>query len=191
MKKNMDKRASEATSAPEGNEKTKKKESSQDIYNKTKSSLERRDRRSAAMDNFATKGTMKHGGKYMDGGRKKPLKKLKGAIQKANYKAGAVKNKAEAKAASVAKKIAGAVKKANYKAGAAKNKAEGKVLDAIKRKKAMKKMPGGGKMDLYKKGGKKFPDLNKDGKITMADILQGRGVKKAGKGMKYKKGGKH
>lgn len=30
--------------------------------------------------------------------------------------------------------------------------------------------------------GKKFPDLNKDGKITMADILKGRGV--------YKKGGK-
>ena len=30
--------------------------------------------------------------------------------------------------------------------------------------------------------GKKFPDLNKDGKITMADILKGRGV--------YKKGGR-
>ena len=27
----------------------------------------------------------------------------------------------------------------------------------------------------YKKGGK-FPDLNKDGKITKADILKGRGV---------------
>ena len=34
----------------------------------------------------------------------------------------------------------------------------------------------------YKKGGKKFPDLNKDGKITQADILKGRGV--------FKKGGK-
>lgn len=33
----------------------------------------------------------------------------------------------------------------------------------------------------YKKGGK-FPDLNKDGKITKADILKGRGV--------FKKGGK-
>lgn len=40
----------------------------------------------------------------------------------------------------------------------------------------------------YKKGGK-FPDLNKDGKVTMADILQGRGVKKGMKGMKYEKGG--
>ena len=38
----------------------------------------------------------------------------------------------------------------------------------------------GGKVQ-YKKGGK-FPDLNKDGKITKADILMGRGV-----GMKKKK----
>jgi hypothetical protein len=41
----------------------------------------------------------------------------------------------------------------------------------------------------YKKGGKKFPDLNGDGKVTMADVLKGRGVKKAGKGMKYGNGG--
>jgi len=31
-----------------------------------------------------------------------------------------------------------------------------------------------------KKGGKAFPDLNKDGKITKADILKGRGVFKKG-----------
>jgi hypothetical protein len=31
------------------------------------------------------------------------------------------------------------------------------------------------------KGGQKFPDLNKDGKVTQADVLKGRGV--------YKKGG--
>ena len=37
---------------------------------------------------------------------------------------------------------------------------------------------------------KKFPDLNGDGKVTMADILKGRGVNKAGKGMKYAAGGK-
>ena len=42
----------------------------------------------------------------------------------------------------------------------------------------------------YKKGGQKFPDLTGDGKVTMADILKGRGVKKAGKGMKYENGGK-
>jgi hypothetical protein len=35
----------------------------------------------------------------------------------------------------------------------------------------------------FKKGGKAFPDLNKDGKITKADILKGRKV--AG----FKKGG--
>lgn len=34
--------------------------------------------------------------------------------------------------------------------------------------------------NIMKKGGK-FPDLNKDGKITMADILIGRGVKKGRK----------
>jgi len=28
----------------------------------------------------------------------------------------------------------------------------------------------------YKAGGKKFPDLNKDGKVTQADVLMGRGV---------------
>jgi hypothetical protein len=35
----------------------------------------------------------------------------------------------------------------------------------------------GGKM-MYKKGG--FPDLNKDGEVTKADILKGRGVMKKG-----------
>lgn len=34
----------------------------------------------------------------------------------------------------------------------------------------------GGKKSLYKKGG--FPDLNKDGKTTFADVLKGRGVNK-------------
>ena len=32
------------------------------------------------------------------------------------------------------------------------------------------------KMMGMKKGGKTFPDLNKDGEITQADILKGRGV---------------
>jgi len=38
------------------------------------------------------------------------------------------------------------------------------------------------KMSAKKKTAKKkklFPDLNKDGKVTFADVLQGRGVKKA------------
>lgn len=43
-----------------------------------------------------------------------------------------------------------------------------------------------------KDGGKTFPDLNKDGKITKADILKGRGViaKKGVKASKMKMGGK-
>ena len=53
-------------------------------------------------------------------------------------------------------------------------------------KKPAKKMQmGGGIKPMMKKGGS-FPDLNKDGKITKADILKGRGVI-AKKGMKVKK----
>lgn len=40
------------------------------------------------------------------------------------------------------------------------------------------------------KAKKKFPDLNKDGEITQADILKGRGVFEQGGVVKYKKGGK-
>ena len=50
----------------------------------------------------------------------------------------------------------------------------------------MKEMMMGGK---YKKGG--FPDLNKDGKITKADILKGRNVyEKGGKSMEPGGGGR-
>jgi hypothetical protein len=41
---------------------------------------------------------------------------------------------------------------------------------------------------MMKKGGS-FPDLNKDGKITKADILKGRGVIKNGGKMKKSRGG--
>jgi hypothetical protein len=44
----------------------------------------------------------------------------------------------------------------------------------------------GGKMKKAKSGGS-FPDLNKDGKITKADVLKGRGVI-AKSGGKMKKG---
>lgn len=40
-----------------------------------------------------------------------------------------------------------------------------------------------------KDGGKSFPDLNKDGKVTKADILVGRGVIKAKKGVKVAQDG--
>jgi len=40
-----------------------------------------------------------------------------------------------------------------------------------------------------KDGGKSFPDLNKDGKITKADILKGRGVIKNGGNLKKAKSG--
>ena len=50
------------------------------------------------------------------------------------------------------------------------------------RKKLLKigreRMMGGGMMGrpMYKKGGKSFPDLTGDGKVTKKDILKGRGV---------------
>ena len=49
----------------------------------------------------------------------------------------------------------------------------------------LSKDKNGGKMKKAKSGGS-FPDLNKDGKITKADILKGRGVI-AKSGMKMKK----
>jgi len=48
-------------------------------------------------------------------------------------------------------------------------------------------MGGAMKKKGYAAGGK-FPDLNKDGEVTQADVLQGRGVKKMSKGGMAKKG---
>ena len=56
---------------------------------------------------------------------------------------------------------------------------------ATMKKPAKKMQMGGGTTPMMKKGGS-FPDLNKDGKITKADILKGRGVI-AKKGIKVKK----
>jgi hypothetical protein len=57
-------------------------------------------------------------------------------------------------------------------------------------KKGMHKMPNGSMMKnsaMKAKNGKSFPDLNKDGKLSKADILVGRGVVKAEKGTIVKK----
>jgi hypothetical protein len=56
---------------------------------------------------------------------------------------------------------------------------------AKKKVKELTGMKSGGKMKKAKSGGS-FPDLNKDGKITKADVLKGRGVI-AKKGVKMKK----
>jgi hypothetical protein len=50
------------------------------------------------------------------------------------------------------------------------------------------KYKAGGKL-AKAKSGKSFPDLNKDGKITKADILKGRGVIKNGGKLKKARGG--
>ena len=61
-----------------------------------------------------------------------------------------------------------------------------KAIEA-KRTMAQSAMKKGGMVKKAKSGGS-FPDLNKDGKITKADVLKGRGVI-AKSGMKMKKGG--
>lgn len=66
------------------------------------------------------------------------------------------------------------------------NYESGKMAKSIAKPKAVvakKKMKDGGKASS-------FPDLNKDGKITKADILKGRGVIKNGGKMKAKSGAK-
>jgi len=54
------------------------------------------------------------------------------------------------------------------------DKALDKLKDTVNRVSKM----GGGMMgrQMYKKGGKSFPDLTGDGKVTKKDILKGRGV---------------
>jgi hypothetical protein len=60
---------------------------------------------------------------------------------------------------------------------------------AKKKVKELTGMKSGGKIKKAKNG-KSFPDLNKDGKITKADVLKGRGViAKKGATMKKCKGG--
>ena len=54
-------------------------------------------------------------------------------------------------------------------------------------------MADAGGRAMMNKGGKSFPDLNKDGKITQADVLKGRGVKMMGGGImkkRMKRGGR-
>ena len=53
-----------------------------------------------------------------------------------------------------------------------------KALDKLKNTLKREPKMGGGMMgrQMYKKGGKSFPDLTGDGKVTKKDILRGRGV---------------
>lgn len=75
----------------------------------------------------------------------------------------------------------------NYTPATAKEKAQAdSALKAMKAKAAAgKAYKHGGKMKKAESG-KSFPDLNKDGKITKADVLVGRGVIKAKKGASVK-----
>ena len=58
-----------------------------------------------------------------------------------------------------------------FKAGGRAGKMGGNV-------KKIEKTFGAKKKKVVKKKKKSFPDLNKDGKVTFADVLKGRGVNK-------------
>ena len=112
----------------------------------------------------------------------KPSKAMGGRIFK--QEGGSVKSRETLKKIS---KAAGKLGPAGLAMDAAK-----KIKKTIKKSKDMpsrvKKMGGGMTMmprAMYKKGGKSFPDLSGDGKVTMKDVLMGRGVIKRPK----KKGG--
>lgn len=62
-----------------------------------------------------------------------------------------------------------------------------KRVGEAQKKVPMPKKMHGGKMHKKAKDGGNFPDLNKDGKVTKADVLVGRGVIKAKKGAALKK----
>jgi hypothetical protein len=78
------------------------------------------------------------------------------------------------------------VKIKKYSALQTKLEDKGFQKSAIDKIESMKPMKKGGMMKKKAKSGGSFPDLNKDGKITKADILKGRGVI-AKNGMKMKK----
>jgi hypothetical protein len=84
--------------------------------------------------------------------------------------------------AEVSKKISKASKetpklKTEFKEMGNKTKSD-MTKSLLKHNKKRKGMMGGGMMgrQMYKKGGKSFPDLTGDGKVTKKDILKGRGV---------------
>jgi len=58
------------------------------------------------------------------------------------------------------------------------NKTKSDMTKSLLKHNLREKKMGGGMMgrQMYKKGGKSFPDLTGDGKVTQADILKGRGV---------------
>jgi hypothetical protein len=71
-------------------------------------------------------------------------------------------------------------------------KRESEMMKELNKKGSMpasKKNVGRKGIKVKAKNGKSFPDLNKDGKITKADILKGRGVIRNGGKMKKARGG--
>jgi len=130
-------------------------------------------------------------------------KKNKTPAEKAKIKAAEAAEAAKKKAKSATTKAAAASKKAGgLKNGGMAKKPVKKNMGGMMKKKGYSK-GGAMKKKGYSKGGvakkkkgyamggqaSKFPDLNKDGKVTQADILKGRGVAKKNMGGSMKKKG--
>ena len=112
-------------------------------------------------------GLLSYGYKALKAGKGKTIKSVKpfsktGGKTVEQVKQGAAKSKLDAARFNL---------KETFKKS---DKALDKLKDTVKRVPKM----GGGMMgrQMYKKGGKSFPDLTGDGKVTKKDILRGRGV---------------
>ena len=112
-------------------------------------------------------GLLSYGYKALKAGKGKIIKSVKpfsktGSKTVEQVKQGAAKSKLDAARFNL---------KETFKKS---DKALDKLKDTVKRVPKM----GGGMMgrQMYKKGGKSFPDLTGDGKVTKKDILKGRGV---------------
>jgi len=107
----------------------------------------------------------------------KPSKAMGGRIYKA--KGGSLSSKDVEKITNKVKKFSREFKLAPGKNKKMKERQEKRKYLKTEGGQRSKKM-GGGMMQMpramYKKGGKSFPDLSGDGKVTMKDVLMGRGV---------------
>ena len=119
---------------------------------------------------------------------KEKTKSAKTKAAAASKKASGLKNGGMAKKP-VKKNMGGMMKKKGYSKGGAAKKKKGYAMGGMAKKGYSK--GGAMKKKGYAMGGQasKFPDLNKDGKVTQADILKGRGVAKKNMGGSMKKKG--
>lgn len=140
------------------------------------------------MDKFATKGRMKNGGKYEDGGRKGPLKKVKAAIRKANNKAGAVKNRLEKKVTDAIKRKK-AEKAESFRDGGRKSRAENYKMSNKSTKRRSKTIETLDRRDMlpgYSNNERTLRPSTDTRKVAMKTKMSGKGDSNTYKRMRTK-----